>query len=211
MSSPGPFSDQVLQVKPKEETSSPDPAAAGEPAPPFAPGIKGDATGTASKKKGGPQRKRARVHYAVRTDISPLIHLTQEQRAQPLVQFVEIVQGTTQAPIRKLVDEYMVTGHEFNFHCLGSLLKAAVFAATEILNIICERRNTKSYTEMEIIDQPTHPYYDCFLKLVCAKVKESLGSDSRGYHSIRSSLRDQWGVAMATNYATLTVHRHAST
>lgn len=203
MSSVAPFDESVLPGTSAAAAPSPSPA-------PFTPGVKPDGTGAKPKRKGGPQRRRTRVQYAVRTDISPLIHLTPEQRASPLTQFVELVQGDTQAPIRKLIEEYMVTGEVFNFNCLGTILKSAVFAATQILNTICDDQNTKSYTELEIIDQPTNPYYDCFLRLVCAKVKESLGSDSRGYHSIRASLKDQWGVIMATNYAKLTVKRHVA-
>ena len=214
MDSPKGFSETLLSAA---DSASKVDATAGKPAadPTSPPGLKEETVAGGGGGGGGddddkvvvvkkpPAQKRRRVQaqYQVRRDISPLVYLKPEARNSNLVQFIELVQGRTQVPMNQLVQEWMIAGGDIDFSALGPVLKSAVFSALQDLTNICHKYKRVVYSEQDIIEDASHPYYYCFIELTCAHLLLSSSFSQRGYHPLRDSIRRTWGLATANAVA----------
>ena len=161
----------------------------------------GATAAAAAVKKPLGTKRRVHAKYEVRRDISPLIHLKPEARNSNLVQFIELVQGRTHAPMNALVQEWMITGGDIDFSALGPVLKSAVFNALQDLTNICRKYRRQVFNEQEIIEDASHPYYHCFIELTSAHVIVSYGFSQKGYHPLRDSMRRSWALIAANTIA----------
>lgn len=153
------------------------------------------------KKPPAPKRRRVQAQYQVRRDISPLVYLKPEARNSNLVQFIELVQGRTQVPMNQLVQEWMIAGGDIDFSALGPILKSAVFSALQDLTNICRKYRRAIYSEQDIIEDASHPYYHSFIELTSAHLLLSSSFSQKGYHPLRDSIKRTWSLATANAIA----------
>ena len=94
--------------------------------------------------------------------------------------------------MNQIVNDWELNDGQLSFQKLSSTTQTGILDATADMIAFCNQLNYNPPLEMEVIEDPSHPFYISFSRLVCGYIQVYQSNHTRSFHSLRDSLKRTW-------------------